>query len=180
MSHRDDSRRHVRPGLRLWLQDAGAPVFGMGICRLLHGVESTGSLRRAATDMDMAYSKAWRIVQRAEEHLGFALIARRVGGASGGGSVLTEEGRELVKAFEQFADRVQATVDALYDETLRERLGPGTRSGSIRPMRSRPPATGVGRYPCSRIATHSGLGGAPRGTGPRPPLRRRKAREIDP
>lgn len=129
MSYRDDPQRSIRPGFRLWLQDGGVPVFGMGICQLLQGVQSTGSLRRAASDMDMAYSKAWRIVQRAEGHLGFALIARRVGGASGGGSALTEEGRALVEAFLRFADQVQATVDGLYDETLLEQLGPAARSG---------------------------------------------------
>ena len=41
------------------------PIFGVGVCQLLARVETTGSLRRAAADMGMAYSKAWLVVRRA-------------------------------------------------------------------------------------------------------------------
>jgi molybdate transport system regulatory protein len=112
----------IRPGKRLWLQADGKPVFGAGICRLLAGVEATGSLHRAAADMKMAYSKAWTIVQRAEEQLGIQLIERRVGGATGGGSVLTDDARWLIAAFETWDARVRAAADDLFDEAFRGRL----------------------------------------------------------
>ena len=90
MKH-DDSRSSrgetgpagVRLAHRLWLADGSTPVFGAGISELLERVEGTGSLRRAASDMGMAYSKAWQIVRRAEEHLGFELMVRRTGGKGG-------------------------------------------------------------------------------------------------
>ena len=104
----------IRPGQRIWLSDQGAPIFGVGIRELLIRVESTGSLRQAASDMGLAYSKAWHIVRRAEEHLGFKLLERQVGGAGGGGSTVSSEGRWLVGAFGSLLDEADALLDELY------------------------------------------------------------------
>lgn len=104
----------IRPGQRIWLHDQGIPVFGVGIRELLVRVESTGSLRRAASDMGMAYSKAWHIVRRAEEHLGFTLLERRTGGTGGGGSGVSDGGRWLVGAFGALLDDADALLDDLY------------------------------------------------------------------
>ena len=69
--------------------------FGGGLIALLRGVQETGSLNRAAKDMHMAYSKAWKLMNSAEEQFGVKLIERD--GARG--SNLTEEGVRLVAAF---------------------------------------------------------------------------------
>ena len=39
---------------------------------LLEEVERTGSLQRAARSMNMAYSKAWKMLKVAEKEWGFA------------------------------------------------------------------------------------------------------------
>jgi molybdate transport system regulatory protein len=105
--------REVRLAQRIWLQDGATPVFGVGIRELLIRVEATGSLHRAACEMGLAYSKAWRIVRRAEDHLGFPLLARRAGGTGGGGSVLSPEARRLVPAFGELVDEARAMLDEL-------------------------------------------------------------------
>jgi molybdate transport system regulatory protein len=104
----------IRPSQRIWLQDGGTPVFGVGIRELLIRVEATGSLHQAAADMGIAYSKAWRIVRRAEDHLGFALMSRRAGGVRGGGSTPSEEARWLVSAFGALMDEAGVALDNLY------------------------------------------------------------------
>ena len=48
---------------------AGERCFGPGVAALLEGVEEKRSLRAAAISMEMAYSKAWRILRRAEDAL---------------------------------------------------------------------------------------------------------------
>jgi N-terminal domain of molybdenum-binding protein len=110
----ETSPSRIRPGQRIWLSDQGAPVFGVGIRELLIRVESTGSLRQAASDMGLAYSKAWHIVRRAEEHFGFKLLERQIGGAGGGGSTVSSEGRWLVGAFGALLDEADALLDELY------------------------------------------------------------------
>ncbi len=104
----------IRPAQRIWLGAEGVPVFGIGIRELLMGVESTGSLRQAASNMGLSYSKAWHIVRRAEEHLGFTLLMRQTGGASGGGSTVSNEGKWLVGAFGALVDEADTALDELY------------------------------------------------------------------
>ena len=84
--------------------DNGTKFFGEGPCRLLRGVERTGSLRAAALEMEMAYSKASKLLKQAEDSLGFPLTTRSAGGKSGGGSVLTPEGKRWLQRYEQYRD----------------------------------------------------------------------------
>ena len=90
--------------------------FGEGPYRLLRGVEETGSLRAAAQGMDMAYSKALHLVKRAEQVLGFPLTSRTAGGASGGGSCLTEQGKEWMARYEAYRDACVEANRRLYLE----------------------------------------------------------------
>jgi molybdate transport system regulatory protein len=131
----------IRLGRRIWLQDGGEPIFGTGICQLLVRVDATGSLRCAAGDMGMAYSKAWQVVHRAEEHFGFALIHRQVGGKRGGGSTLTEEGRRLVASFAALANEAGPLLDSLYEK----HFGNWTAEREGRPARSAQEAPSQGR-----------------------------------
>ena len=101
-------------GLRLWLHDRGKPVYGPGTQRLLLLVAETGSLHQSAQRMRMSYSKAWRIVREAEEHLGVQLLERHAGGPAGGGSVLTPDGRLLVERFGAFKSDLHVALEVLY------------------------------------------------------------------
>ena len=64
--------------------DNGIKFFGEGPARLLRGVEKQGSLRSAAMAMEMAYTKALKLVKQAEVALGYPLITRTTGGKDGG------------------------------------------------------------------------------------------------
>ena len=108
--------RHIEPAQRIWFHDGGKPMFGPGTLRLLVLVTQTGSLHEAAKRMGMAYSKAWRIVKEAEDHLGFKLLERRIGGAGGGGSSLTEEARTLVARFVAMRAEADAHLHRLFDK----------------------------------------------------------------
>ncbi len=94
--------------------------FGEGPARLLHAVEETGSLRSAALNMGMAYTKALKLLNRAEETLGFPLTARNAGGKNGGGSCLTPEGKEWLMRYEQYRDACIQANRRLYLEFFPE------------------------------------------------------------
>ncbi len=66
----------------------------------------------------MAYSKAWQIVRRAEEHLGFELMVRHAGGRGGGCSTVSEQGTWLVGAFGDLTRDAAAILDELFDRHL--------------------------------------------------------------
>ena len=97
-----------------FLDDGGEKFFGEGPARLLRGIEKTGSLRAAAMSMDMAYTKALKLMKHAEEALGFALLARTTGGKTGGGSTLTPEGSRWLWQYEAYRDACIKANQALY------------------------------------------------------------------
>ena len=92
------NKLHWKATLRI-VDDAGERCFGPGVAALLEGVEEKRSLRAAAISMEMAYSKAWRIIRRAEDAFGRKLLQSTTGGKNGGGAELTAEGREVRKAY---------------------------------------------------------------------------------
>lgn len=96
--------------------DEGQKFFGEGPCRLLRSIEETGSLRAAALSMEMAYSKAMRLLKNAEKALGFPLTMRTTGGSGGGGSVLTPEGKEWLSRYEAYRDACIQANRQLYLE----------------------------------------------------------------
>lgn len=81
--------------------------FGPGIAVLLHRVEEHRSLRAAAASMEMAYSKAWRIVRTAEAVFDCKLLSSVTGGKNGGGAVLTKEAEALLAAYDGYCAEVE-------------------------------------------------------------------------
>ena len=104
----------------MFLDDNGEKFFGEGPARLLHGVEEWGSLRAAAKSMDMAYTKALKLIRNAEAALGFTLIRRAAGGKDGGGSSLTEAGKEWLARYEAYRNACKEANDRLYLEFFPE------------------------------------------------------------
>lgn len=78
------------------------------LCALLQGVDRLGSIRQAAAALQFSYRYAWGLLKRAESRLGTPLLTRQVGGAAGGGAVLTEAGRELLNRYHAFRLQVEA------------------------------------------------------------------------
>ena len=104
----------------IFLNDSGEKFFGEGPARLLRGVDRTGSLRKAAISMDMAYTKALKLIKNAEAALEFPLITRETGGRDGGGSCLTDGGKEWLERYEQYRDACVQANSRLYLEFFPE------------------------------------------------------------
>ena len=94
--------------------------FGEGPARLLHAVEEHGSLRTAALSMNMAYTKALKMIKNAGSALGFPLTTRTTGGKTGGGSQLTPEGKEWLIRYESYRDACIQANRQLYLEFFSE------------------------------------------------------------
>ena len=89
--------------------------FGPGVCELLERIRETGSIQAAAARMELSYTKAWKILNRAEEELGTSLITRVSGGRNGGSSTLTPAGEEAVKDFREMEKKLAAYADELLE-----------------------------------------------------------------
>lgn len=95
-----------------------AKCFGPGVAQLLHAVDRLHSLRAAAAEMEMAYSKAWSIIRNSEETLGFKLLNASAGGRGGGGATLTEEAVKLLTAYDGFCSSLRAYGDSIFDDAF--------------------------------------------------------------
>ena len=99
---------------RVYLCDGEGRFFGEGPFRLLRAVEQSGSLRAAAGSMGLAYTKALKMLRRAERALGCPLTVTVVGGRGGGGSRLTDEGKEILDRYERYRDACCRTNEELF------------------------------------------------------------------
>lgn len=81
---------------------------------MLRGIRDEGSLRASAKRMNMAYTKAFGLIKRAEREFGFALTERKIGGKGGGGSVMTPQAKELLMRYEAYKTACTTMAENLY------------------------------------------------------------------
>jgi len=99
------------PRVKLWLvNDKDESVFGEGLGMLLEAVDKYGSLFAASSHLNMSYRYAFHRILLAEKRLGFNLIKRQRGGASGGHSELTAEGRKMLREYEKIKNLVEELI----------------------------------------------------------------------
>ena len=114
----------IRVRCKIWIDNDGK-AFGEGPCELLKRVEKTDSLHEAAHQMNMSYSKAWKLVRQIERRLGFAFLDKKVGGISGGGSRVTTEGKEFLRRYERFESDAKKVIE----KTYQQHFGPRSKKG---------------------------------------------------
>lgn len=76
---------------------------------LLRAIHRAGSVAAASRTLDRSRSRALNRITRLEEAFGH-LVERERGGSHGGGSRLTDQGRELLDKFDRIASAVAATA----------------------------------------------------------------------
>ena len=67
--------------------------------RLLLEIEKELSIVAAARNMGISYRKAWGMLRDIEYFLGFSLVGKKRGGKAGGRTTFTNEGKELLEAY---------------------------------------------------------------------------------
>lgn len=76
---------------------------------LLRAIDETGSVARAATNLGRSRARALNRIEMLESAFG-TLVERQRGGAGGGGSQLTDQGRALLDRFDRLAVAIEATA----------------------------------------------------------------------
>jgi len=116
----------------IWAEVNGQVVLSAWRVQLLEAVESTGSIRAAAAQMNITYDLAWHRIDEMETALGMGLVDRQRGGPKGGCAHLTMLGCELVARFKIFAGQANEQVAARFREVFGEgdwRALPDLRDG---------------------------------------------------
>ena len=110
----------MKPSIRTYrCNDENHRFFGEGPRQLLHAIDETGSLRSAALSMNMAYTKALRIIRSAEATLGFPLTVRTTGGKGGGGAVVTLKAKEMVTAYRNFCRELEEFAEGALEKNFK-------------------------------------------------------------
>ncbi|PNV60792.1 ModE family transcriptional regulator [Clostridium sp. chh4-2] len=111
----DDEKLKFHMRLRVYKEERN---FGPGVSTLMMLVRESSSLSAACKEMNMSYSKAWKIIKNAEQDLGFELMEGTRGGESGGGTVLTERGEEFLKRYLEFQEETQKAAQEIFDRVF--------------------------------------------------------------
>ena len=90
-------------------------VFGPGPVRLLQYIDDTGSVSEACSAMNLSYSKGWQLLNNMEEGLGFRVIKRFHGGAGGGKSELTANGKYMMEKYKELKRKTQEYLDLQFE-----------------------------------------------------------------
>jgi molybdate transport system regulatory protein len=93
--------------------------IGVGKIELLEGIARTGSLSRAARDLDMSYRRAWLLVEDVKLSFDQPVVESSAGGSHGGGAVLTDFGKQLINRYR----KLESDVQLLARTSLREIAG---------------------------------------------------------
>lgn len=90
--------------------------FDEKMLMLLQLVEETRSVRNACQRMQISYSTGWNMIHTLESQLSVPLIVRIQGGANGGQSILTKQGKQLISQYQGFLNELRDYADFLYNK----------------------------------------------------------------
>ncbi|MFP8780668.1 TOBE domain-containing protein [Hydrogenophaga sp. RWCD_12] len=77
---------------------------------VLRRVAETGSISQAARDAGISYKAAWQAIDTLSNLSGQSLVERTVGGAGGGGAVITPQGMQLLSLADELARAREAVL----------------------------------------------------------------------
>ena len=112
--------------VKLYIQNGSEKFMGIGVLWVLQKTQELGSLRAAANDLGISYSKVYRMIVNLEKNLGARVIDRRKGGADRSGATLTEFGIRFAEMYDTFQRECKALLDpefGKFAETMRELVG---------------------------------------------------------
>lgn len=89
----------------------GEIALGPGKVDLLRAIRQTGSIRQAASQLDMSYMRAWLLIRTMNHCFKEPLVNAARGGSEHGGATLTPTGLSALKLYERLeAESLAATL----------------------------------------------------------------------
>ena len=109
-SRRDAKRERARAQLWLRIELGDGHRLGPGKVQLLERIDEHGSISAAGRSMQMSYRRAWLLVESINACFREPAVVTQQGGSLGGGAVLTELGREIVRRYREIEQRALAAA----------------------------------------------------------------------
>lgn len=86
---------------RIWIDIGHEPFLAEGRMELLRQIIQEHSIRKAAQNMNMSYSKAWGLIKSLNENSPQPIVVKTAGGKDGGSTEVTKFGKKLMENFNQ-------------------------------------------------------------------------------
>ena len=100
----------------IWQKDDSANRVLLGRLGLLRAIAEKGSITAAAKSLGISYKTAWDRLERLNNLSKLPLVLRAAGGRKGGGSQLTDYGRQLLAGFEELEKQHQEFLQSLNNQ----------------------------------------------------------------
>ncbi|PIE61199.1 MAG: ModE family transcriptional regulator [Desulfobacterales bacterium] len=96
--------------MQLLVGDDGGIIMGKGRMDILESIGRTGSINKTAKELGMSYKSVWSKIKSTEKNFKKPVVsADRVTGTT-----LTEDGRSLLKAYQELNQRCIAADDKIF------------------------------------------------------------------
>lgn len=101
---------------KIYLVDENDDKFmGIGVVWLLEKIQELGSLRAAAANLGISYSKAYTMISKLEKSLKKSVLVRRKGGTTRVGATLTPFGIIILDKYKVFHSSMKEITKAPYE-----------------------------------------------------------------
>jgi|WetSurMetagenome_2_1015567.scaffolds.fasta_scaffold463804_3 molybdate transport system regulatory protein len=100
----------------IYIKRNGKQLLAPGKICLLREIHKGGSLRTAAKELNISYQNMWETIDELNNTAAQVVVVKQRGGLGGGGAVLTEYGKRLLKEFSLIENEVQKFIDRLNTE----------------------------------------------------------------
>jgi len=94
---------------KIWLEKDGAHVIGKGGAVILRKIQEEGSISAASRELNMSYKYVWDYLKKMEKAVG-KVVKSKKGGKSGGSSILTEKGKEILQTYEFYEKLISSII----------------------------------------------------------------------
>jgi len=102
--------------VKIYLENSQGKFMGIGVLWLLRKIQECRSLRAAAAELGISYSKAFKMIENLEASLGRKVLERKKGGSDRSGASVTPFGEEFIELYDSF----QARCKSLLEEPFRD------------------------------------------------------------
>jgi molybdate transport system regulatory protein len=96
---------------RLWVEIDRTAAFTEAGADLLEQIHACGSLSEAARRLRYSYRRAWLLIDAMNRHWPRPLVITATGGKRGGGTKVTETGRQVLAAYRDLQVQLELLLD---------------------------------------------------------------------
>lgn len=96
---------------KIWIQCNEEKFFGPGPVELLLKIEETGSISKAAEQLQMSYKKAWELINQMNAKAKKPFVITKAGGEQGGGSTITDEAKSLIMHYTELRKKFNSFLE---------------------------------------------------------------------